>query len=304
MLRPATHAGSWYTGDKRRLAAQIADFFAATGSMVPGARVLIGPHAGYTYCGARLAETYAAWDTTGVRRVFILGPSHHVYFRETAKVSPFARYETPLGLLRVDTEVCDQLVKAPGSAFAYMTEDEDEDEHLFEMHAPFVAFRAQKDNVAPTIVPIMISGMGPRLRDRLVAQLLPYMADPANTFVVLSDFCHWGRRFGYTQYTPKADLSLLAAYKHLLGQPLHASIEFLDRSGMRAASAGSTVWEDYIESTGNTICGQKPVSVVLHLVEKHVDGPLFEWIGYLQSGQAVDALDSSVSYASGYVRMP
>jgi len=32
------------------------------------------------------------------------------------------------------------------------------------------------------------------------ALLAPYLADPANCFVISSDFCHWGSRFSYTFY--------------------------------------------------------------------------------------------------------
>ena len=30
--------------------------------------------------------------------------------------------------------------------------------------------------------------------------LVPYFEDPSNFFVISTDFCHWGRRFGYTPY--------------------------------------------------------------------------------------------------------
>ena len=33
--------------------------------------------------------------------------------------------------------------------------------------------------------------------------LAPYLEDPANLVIVSSDFCHWGRRFGYTYHDPK-----------------------------------------------------------------------------------------------------
>lgn len=35
--------------------------------------------------------------------------------------------------------------------------------------------------------------------EALYGQLLSkYLDDPANLFVISSDFCHWGQRFGYT----------------------------------------------------------------------------------------------------------
>jgi predicted class III extradiol MEMO1 family dioxygenase len=35
-----------------------------------------------------------------------------------------------------------------------------------------------------------------------------YLADPANLFIISSDFCHWGSRFSYTFY----DSSKVRAY--------------------------------------------------------------------------------------------
>lgn len=313
-------------------------------SPVPGARVLLGPHAGYTYSGARLAETFAAWDTSKVRRVFILGPSHHVYFRNKALTSRYSVYQTPLGDLPVDTEVCAKLCESALGAFGYMLLGVDDEEHSFEMHAPFILHRAQQDSVEVKIVPIMISSLGSGLREKIVEELAPYFGDPQNTFVVLSDFCHWGRRFGYTEYVPGDDLAHLAAYSESRkgANAIWQSIEFLDRRAMAVAQKGSLkAWDEYIERTGNTICGQKPVGVVLKLLEHSnlhssslanesangstsADGSAsadgksstnssasksgaktsakgFTWIGYSQSSRVKDPLDLSVLYASGYV---
>ena len=49
-----------------------------SGSGHPAARAIIGPHAGYKYCGACGGYAYSRIDPTNVKRVFILGPSHHV----------------------------------------------------------------------------------------------------------------------------------------------------------------------------------------------------------------------------------
>lgn len=315
LVRPATHAGSWYSADPSRLSAQVAAHFAATPlSSISGARVLIGPHAGLTYCVTRLAETYSVWDTSNVKRVFILGPSHHVYFRDAALVSKYSFYDTPLGRLKVDRDVCSNLVSS-SVLFKYMSSSVDDDEHLFEMHAPFIAHRAQQDNLDVSIVPIMISGMSKRLRNELVTELLPYLRLPENTFVISLDFCHWGRRFGYTMYVPATDLSRLGDFADFAqskqANPIYQSIEFLDRTAMDVAAGGLVAkWDSYIDVTGNTICGQKPVAIVLSLIEqfqkaggKVAGDKVFEWIGYSQSSQAVHGNDSSVSYASGYVRL-
>ena len=78
---------------------------------------------------------------------------------------------------------------------------------------------------------------------------------------------------------------------------------------MLVAGAGSVAkWDSYIETTGNTICGQKPVAVVLLLLERFrasggelASDEAFQWLGYSQSSKVSSLSDSSVSYASGYV---
>lgn len=302
-VRQASHAGTWYTSDKHQLKRQLAGLFhlallVVGDALVPGARFLVGPHAGYTYLGERLAETFAAWDSLITRRVFILGPSHHVLFRGAAMVLPFAYYDTPLGRLAVDTDTVAELTQLP--VFRTMSETVDEDEHSFEMHAPFIYYK----HPDVKIVPIMISSMDASLCLALVAALEPYAADPENTFCVLLDFCHWGRLFDYTKYIadrpsgPVEDAPLTSLRSGSPpGMPLYKLIELLDRRGMDIASAGDAAsWDRYIEKTGNTICGQKPILVLLRLLH----GTGIEWIGYSQSNKAKLLADHSVSYASGY----
>lgn len=314
MIRPASHAGSWYSADPAGLKRQLSSLFAKAPGAQEGARVLIGPHAGYAYCGARLSETYSVWDSSKTKRVFVLGPSHHFYFKDKALLSPYHSYETPLGNIDVDVDVCQHLLDGGHAAFGTMSESVDDEEHLFEMHLPFLVYRCQQEGKPlPKIVPVMISSLSSKTRENVVDALLPYMADPQNAFVILSDFCHWGRRFGYTQYVPDNDLNGIVSYsksgRHDI--PIYQSIEYLDRSAMVIASAGSAVkWDAYIQATGNTICGQKPIGIVLRLLEAFkanggttVSDLVFEWLGYSQSGKNVRPSDSSVSYASGFVRL-
>ncbi|OBA19139.1 UPF0103-domain-containing protein [Metschnikowia bicuspidata var. bicuspidata NRRL YB-4993] len=313
LTRPATHSGSWYSKDRTVLSEQVARFLAQAPPPKPGARVLVGPHAGYAYCGQRLAETYKAWDCRHTQTVFILGPSHHVFFQDTALLTAHAGYSTPLGHVPVATGICEALV-GQGLAFGYMSGSVDADEHLFEMHLPFLVQRCLDENIpVPRVVPIMVSGLSAHARGVLVAALRPYFADPHNTFVVLSDFCHWGRRFGYTKYVSDPGLLRPTAYEKAPAHkvPIYKSIEYLDRSAMQVAAAGLLAeWDAYIETTGNTICGQRPIAVVLLLLEDYrarggelASGAVFQWLGYSQSSRATSASDSSVSYAAGYVQL-
>ncbi|RKP28520.1 UPF0103-domain-containing protein [Metschnikowia bicuspidata] len=314
MIKPATHSGSWYSADPSILKKQLSGWFSMAAQSQSGSRVLVGPHAGYTYCGARLAETYSVWDLSKTKRVFILGPSHHAYFKDKVLLSLYEAYETPFGNVPVDTEICNQLKLLKDSPFQTMSESVDDEEHLFEMHMPFLVYRCQQDSAPlPKIIPILVSSLSTLCRQRVVDALSTYMDDPQNAFVVLSDFCHWGRRFGYTAYVPNNDLGEQVQYSQAErnGVPIYKSIEYLDRSAMMLASAGSAAeWDSYIETTGNTICGQKPIGILLRLIERYkknggltVTDLVFEWLGYSQSSKAVEPSDSSVSYASGHVRL-
>lgn len=311
-VRPATHAGTWYTSNPTKLSKQIKSLSDKSSIQpIKGARILIGPHAGYAYAGERLAEAFKVWDTTGVKRIFILGPSHHVYFKNSVLLSKYDNYGTPLGNLPVDKKVGEELKKT--GLFKYMSSTVDEGEHSFEMHAPFIKYVLQESGITGvTIIPLLISDLDTTTSKKLSDVLLPYLNNPENHFIVSTDFCHWGLHFNFTKYLKNgvdADVSeedlINLRFNGLakLEIPIWKSIQNLDKIAMEIASDGTYLeWKHYMATTGNTICGQRPISIVLLLLESYsesVDG--FKWLGYSQSSQVEDISDSSVSYASGYV---
>lgn len=319
--RRATHAGTWYTGNKHRLESQLEMFldnvptsgFKYEQLPVPGARFLVGPHAGYAYAGQTLAQTYKAWDLSNIKRVFILGPSHHVFFRG-GQLTAFSNYETPLGDIPVDVDMVQELQKT--GIFGTMSATTDEDEHSFEMHMPFI-YKMGADSpegVVRPIVPILIGHSTKSYEKQLADVLAPYFEDKQNAFIISTDFCHWGSRFDYTAYTTMpdgSDLKMLSR-SHRISKddvPIYKSIEILDKLGMDAASTGSyDKFNEYIEETENTICGRHPLAILLKTVENvkkngnsvGSDYGSLKWIGYAQSSPAIDVSDSSVSYASGF----
>ena len=135
------------------------------------------------------------------KRVFLLGPSHHVYLSNAA-LSKFDRYATPLGDLTVDRETTESLF-ATGE-FAWMSATTDEDEHSLELHLPYIYKVLSRhfgaSTTLPLLVPIMVGATPPAAEKKYGGLLAPYLADPENVFVVSSDFAHWGQRFRYTYY--------------------------------------------------------------------------------------------------------
>lgn len=95
VVRRATHAGSWYTSNGNELSRELGNWLQRAGPCEQPARAIIGPHAGYRYCGACAAHAYSQIDPTNIKRVFILGPSHH-YRLNGCAVSDCTKYATPL----------------------------------------------------------------------------------------------------------------------------------------------------------------------------------------------------------------
>lgn len=289
LSRPASHAESWYTANGTRLGQQLQGWL----DQVPAvefkrpARAIIAPHAGYSYSGPTAAHAYGHIDADACERVFILGPSHHYYLSGCA-LTRCAKYDTPLGQLTIDRVVTQQLMDT--GQFEWMSQDVDEAEHSIEMHLPFV-YHIMRTRTKPfTVVPILIGGLSKQAEIDNGDLLSPYLADPANLFIVSSDFCHWGRRFSYAHY----DKSCGA---------IHQSIEVLDREGMQLIEKlDADGFHSYLKDKRNTICGRHPIAVLLRAVLQwrltSDSKPVIKFTHYAQSSKVIELHDSSVSYAS------
>ncbi|KAI1762323.1 UPF0103-domain-containing protein [Hypoxylon sp. FL1150] len=317
--REATHAFSWYDGDPDTLSGQLDGFLkdvpdTIDGSSlpIPGARVVIAPHAGYSYSGPCAAWAYKTLDLSNAKRVFILGPSHTYYLHGCA-LTKFAAYSTPFGDLTVD-EATVQALRATGK-FKDIPNGSDEDEHSLEMHLPYLYKRIAQTFGAsdryPTVVPILVGdNKGPEEKEfgRLLA---PYLRDPENAFVVSSDFCHWGLRFTYTAYAPAGRVEQLQTLRRRAERPtdppIHESIKQLDNLAMDAVESGDhDRFVDNLKQTNNTVCGRHPIGVVMAALEelakeKPEEGKCrFRFVQYQRSSLVEDINESSVSYASAY----
>uniref|UniRef100_A0A1I8JDF9 MEMO1 family protein n=2 Tax=Macrostomum lignano TaxID=282301 RepID=A0A1I8JDF9_9PLAT len=283
-LRRATHAGSWYTDRPDQLDQQLTSWLAAAGPRVGAARAIVSPHAGYQYCGAVAGYAYKQIDPGPISRVILLGPSHHFSLRGCG-LSTAAEFQTPLGNLRADQATTAEL-RATGQ-FEMVSLNRDEAEHSLEMQLPFLlAAMRPKSPRDFSIVPIMVGAIDPSVEAAYGAVLAPYLNDPATLFVVSSDFCHWGRRFEYTHYDKSAGR-------------IWQSIERLDRQGMEAIETGRPDrFTQYLQQTGNTICGRHPIGVMMCAAARHGSGR-FRFLNYAQSSKCNDFSDSSVSYAAG-----
>ena len=82
-VRRAQVAGSWYPGEKDRLAAYLDQMLAETKPPKLDGKVmaLISPHAGYRFSGKAAATGYALLRGQDIRRVVVLAISQHFPLR-------------------------------------------------------------------------------------------------------------------------------------------------------------------------------------------------------------------------------
>ena len=147
MVRRPAVAGYFYPGNAGELRRMI-------GSMVdPKAKrekalAVVSPHAGFIYSGPVAGAVFSSVELPGT--FLILGPGHRTIRPRFAAMSR-GSWETPLGVLPIDTELADKIM----SRCASVEEDEraHNQEHSLEVQLPFIQYFQESF----TFVPICIS---------------------------------------------------------------------------------------------------------------------------------------------------
>lgn len=183
-IRPAVVAGKFYPADSRQLSAAVRGYLGAV-EVPPDAAVpkaIIAPHAGYVYSGPVAASVYArlAPARGRIERVVLIGPSHRASFQGLALTSATA-YETPLGMVPIDTEAVRDLWGLPG---VRMLDAVHGPEHSLEVHLPFL----QEVLGTFDLVPIVAGNAPPDM----VAGALDAIWGGLETLIVVStDLSHY-----------------------------------------------------------------------------------------------------------------
>lgn len=194
-IRPAAVAGKFYDADRELLIRTVARCYKKAETMAPLSReerdgrttvqAVVVPHAGYVFSGAVAAAAYLRLDPeVRYKRIFLLGPSHHVAFDGASVASAYSAYSTPLGNVDVDTATCMVLQQAGALRLCACCP-----RPRTLLGGATASLQYRMKNPAP-IVPIII---GTQNSDRLMAiakALQPYFTAD-NLFVISSDFSHY-----------------------------------------------------------------------------------------------------------------
>jgi AmmeMemoRadiSam system protein B len=272
-VRPSPLAGAWYPGDAGSLQKMLNKYLATATPPQSNnqVRALISPHAGYVYSGKAAACGFKAVEGKPYTRVIIIGPSHYVHFHGIG-VSSYDAYETPLGTVPVDKTVTSKLSQHP--LFQYQPSAESR-EHSLEMQIPFLQIVLNDFS----IVPLVVGDLREPEYAQVVEQLQPCITK--HTLVIVStDFSHYGRRFEFVPFTDNVKENLRALD---LG-----SVDYI-------LSKDFSGFNTYVKKTGITICGRRPVGLLIKLLPVHTSGEL---LSYYTSADLMNDYSSAVSYCS------
>lgn len=207
MNRKAAVAGQFYAGTKEQLTKDLETLFASAKSRQQDARAVISPHAGYVFSGEVAASAINQINPhKQYKNVFIIASSHTTYFKG-ASVYNIGNYETPIGEVKVNTEICNELIKN-NRIFSYVAEAH-KTEHSIEVQLPFLQHHLKNDF---QIVPIVMGFDGAENAKTIADALKPYWNEE-NIFVVSTDFSH------YPDYDDAVDIDLQTANAIVTGNP-------------------------------------------------------------------------------------
>ncbi len=264
--RPAV-AGLFYPADPVVLKRDVLAFLSA--SRVESQRppkLLIVPHAGYSYSGKIAGEAFAEASRHRYKRILLLGPSHRHYFegivesREPIWNSPLG--ETPVAFLDDGEVIKDSQYHR--------------NEHCLEVQIPFIRCLFPEAEISPLLL------SGPLSQAESFARHLVSLASDDTLWVISSDFNHTGPNF---QHYP--DRFGFGSGKEMDIK----AIEYIAEGDIEGFAA-------FLNRTQATICGALPILVAMNLI-KRMDIGSFQFKKYDCSGdQTGDA--SSVGYAALY----
>ena len=156
MIRKPVVAGQFYPETKNELEEMIDSCIQH--KFGPGNQIqkdekiygIISPHAGYVYSGPTACHSYKAISAKNPELVIILGPNHFGVGKDVATMVD-AQWETPLGLVEVDSEAAREI--ANNSKYIEIDEFSHSRDHSLEVQIPMLqSIFSEKFKILPIIL--------------------------------------------------------------------------------------------------------------------------------------------------------
>ena len=287
IARHAAVAGKFYDDNPDALRGQIESFLKVDPEFKVNEKpiALISPHAGYIYSGLVAAHGYSIVKKHKYNRVIILAPSHYGKRFRGVSVVRFTHYKTPLGMVEVDREVCDELLDSTHLGFKEETSDHEPIfgtvptahimEHSIETQLPFLQLVMDDFKIVPLLIGYLKKG-----DYQVIAKAIKPFIDENTLIIASSDFLHYGDRYSYTPFRKNI--------KENIEKYDHAAFNAITKININALS-------NYKHQTDANICGFVPIYLLMHILPKGSAGYL---VDYDTSGRQTGDYSCSVSYAS------
>jgi MEMO1 family protein len=236
---------------------------------------LVSPHAGYVFSGSVAASVFGQLQSIKPRKkIFLIGSSHHTNFNG-ASIYNEGNYITPLGKVRVDIELANEII-GQSPVFDYVRAAHAH-EHGLEVLLPFVQYIWHDDF---EIVPVIIATHQPGICKQIASILYPYFV-AENLFVISTDLSHYP---GYTDAVT-IDHNTVSAVAN--GDPE----KFLEQMELNK--------KKNIPNLATSMCGWTSVLTLLYMLEEKKDTEIVPVL-YQNSGDAKSFSDkeSVVGYQS------
>ena len=220
-VRPPAVAGTFYPSSPAEVRRALRDAFADAVPRpvdAPIPEAIVVPHAGFVYSGAIAASAYERIAPAGatIRRVVLLGPSHHVPVQGLA-VSSADAFETPLGLVPIDAAARSRVLDLPA---VYGDDRAHAFEHSLEVQLPFL--QSVLDDF--TLLPMSVGDATP---EEVARVLDACWGGPETLMVISTDLSH------YHSYDDAVALDAHTAAAIVAGRP--DALRDVDACGARPA---------------------------------------------------------------------
>ncbi|MBN1808597.1 MAG: AmmeMemoRadiSam system protein B [Planctomycetes bacterium] len=183
-VRKPAVARAFYPDSPAELEARVRKLLdSASGAEIHGTVLgLLSPHAGYVFSGPVAAASFRQVRGRRFDLVLILAPPHHAGL-STASVGAFDAYQTPLGLVPVDSAAAALLVKkgVPFVRTAHLAE------HAIEVQLPFI----QVLFPGTPVLPVLVGSDDPAVHRSLAEALFSVIKGRNCLVVVSSDLSHY-----------------------------------------------------------------------------------------------------------------
>lgn len=186
--RTTAVAGLFYPENPAKLKQQVQNFLqqvaqdSAASNKEKQALALIVPHAGYIYSGLTAAYAYQEIIPNAdlIKRVILLGPSHHVAFNGMA-VPDVSSFTTPLGKIPLDNNEIQYLIDEHQLLLSNQAHQQ---EHSLEVQLPFLQSIINNFELVPIVV-------GKSSTKSIANVLHRYINHPGNLIVISTDLSHF-----------------------------------------------------------------------------------------------------------------